>query len=820
MILSRASGLLAGMLLLGFATLAAHSARSSKEASPITVDYPEDGSVFPPEILAPTFLFRDPAEGVAVWRVEVTSPALPKPIRVPSHGEPLQVGEIDNTLTGFVPPTLTPEQAAAHTWKPDAQTWAEIKRRSTKSPATVIITGYRDEAMTDAVSRGQVTIRTSTDPIGAPVFFRDVPLLPPAVDLQQQERSAIKPLPDSVLPRIKWRLRYINEPQSRTMMEGIPTCINCHSFSKDGKSLGIDVDGPLNDKALYAMVPIQKVTSIKNQNVIRWSAFSEEGSPKRFGFMSQISPDGNYVVTSVEAKGWNGPRLQRLFYGTYWNYGFGQVFYPTTGILAWYSKESAKLQPLPGADNPEYVHTSAFWSPDGKYLVFSRAKAKDAYTPDQKLATYANDPNETQIQYDLYRIPFNGGKGGVAERIVGASENGMSNDFPKVSPDGKWIVFVRNKCGLLMRPDSKLYIVPATGGKERPLRSNLAVMNSWHSFSPNGRWLVFSSKTPTLYTRLYLTHIDEEGNSTPAILIDNTTAANRAANIPEFVNIPAGGLDRLEAPATDFYKLYNIASGFAEKKQYDEAIPAWRQALDKEPTDARAHNSLGNALVATGKMDEALQEYRTAVQLDPSSSKAFNNLGGSLAQMGRMDEAIESFRKAVTINPANASAQTNLGGALAQTGHLDEAMEHCRVALELDPKLADAESNMGVVLFMTKDPDGAIDHMAKAVALQPDDIQYRLNLARVLASKGRFADAIPHLEEAVKLTNAREPAFLAMLAALYAETGRFSEAVMMTRRAIDVATPGRDDKMIQDLNASLARYEAQAAQKQPNPTGP
>ena len=72
----------------------------------------------------------------------------------------------------------------------------------------------------------------------------------------------------------------------------------------------------------------------------------------------------------------------------------------------------------------------------------------------------------------------------------------------------------------------RLYIVPSTGGEARPLRSNLKTMNSWHSFSPNGRWLVFSSKTPSFYTRLYLTHIDEDGNSSPAIPIDNSTAAN------------------------------------------------------------------------------------------------------------------------------------------------------------------------------------------------------------------------------------------------------------------------------------------------------
>jgi Flp pilus assembly protein TadD len=807
--MSRAGGVLIGILFLGFAAAAAYSAHPPIEPSSITVNYPEDGSVFPPDILAPTFIWHDAAAGATVWRVEVRSPGTARPLQQSVAGERLRIGEIDTGLSGYVPPTLTPEEATAHTWKPDAPTWTEIKRRSTRSPATIAITGFRDEQMTEPISHGQVTIRTSTDPVGAPIFFRDVPLIPPNPD--QQERSAIKPLPDSVLPKIKWRLRYVGEPQSRTVMEGVPTCINCHSFSKDAKSAGLDVDGPVNDKALYAMVPIQKVTYIKNENVIRWSAFSEGGSPKRFGFMSQISPDGNFVITSVEAKGWNGPRLQRLFYGTYWNYGFGQVFYPTTGVLAWYSKDAGKLQPLPGADNPEYVHTSAFWSPDGKFLVFSRAKAKDAYVPNQKLATYANDPNETQIQYDLYRIPFNGGKGGVAEKVVGASENGMSNNFPKVSPDGKWIVYVRNKSGLLMRPDSKLYIVPVNGGEERPLRSNLPIMNSWHSFSPNGRWLVFSSKPPSLYTRLYLTHIDENGNSTPAILIDNTTAANRAANIPEFLNTSESGLDRIEAPATEFYKLYNIAAALAEKKQFSEAVPAWQRAIEKESTDSRAHNSLGNALVATGKLEEAVEEYRKASQLDPSSSKAFNNLGGALAQLGRMDDAIQQFQKAVELNPDNASAQTNLGGALAQTGHLTEALEHCRRGLELDPKLADAESNLGVVLVMTGDSDGAIDHLAKAVALEPGDLQYRLNLARVLASKGRFAEAVPHMEEAVRLSGAREPSILGMLAAMYGETGRYYDAASVTRRALEMANRGNDAQVIESLKVSLAHYEGLAS---------
>lgn len=187
------------------------------------------------------------------------------------------------------------------------------------------------------------------------------------------------------------------------------------------------------------------------------------------------------------------------------------------------------------------------------------------------MAEYANDPSETQIRYDLYRIPFNEGKGGRAEAIAGASGNGMSNSFPKVSPDGRWIVFVQSRNGLLMRPDSQLYIVPAEGGNARRMRCNSLPMNSWHSFSPNGRWLVFSSKRRSPYTRMYLTHLDDEGNDSPAILIENATAANRAVNLPEFVNIPPDGLQKIEVPVTGFYRLFDIAWALAAKGQYEAA---------------------------------------------------------------------------------------------------------------------------------------------------------------------------------------------------------------------------------------------------------
>lgn len=787
--------------------------RPAPSASPIVVDYPKEGSLFPPDIIAPLVQWRDDTVSTT-WKIEVTFADQSHAIQAWSQGEKMQLGEQDTSLEGYVPPTLTPEQAIAHTWRPDAKSWSAIKKHSVRGSATITISGYRAEGDNETLSRGQVNIQTSDDPVGAPIFYRDVPLIPTPAD--QGERGVIKPLPDSVLPKIRWRLRYINSTENKIIMQGLPTCANCHSIARDGKTLGIDVDGPQNDKGLYGLIPIHKQSSISNDYIIHWSAFSDKLAQKRFGFMSQVSPDGKYVITSIDVPGGHGIRvLDRLYNGFYNDYGFGQVFYPTRGVLAWYSKESGKLQVLPGADDANYVQTSAFWSPDGKYLVYSRGPAKDPYPVGAKKSQYANDPNETQEQYDLYRIPFNDGAGGKAERVVGASENGMSNNFPKVSPDGKWIVFVRNKNGLLMRPDSDLYIVPFDGGKERKLNCNLARMNSWHSWSPNGRWLVFSSKTPSLYTQMYLTHIDENGNDSPAILIEHATESNRAVNIPEFINIAPGGLESIDAPATEFYRLFDVAVQLADKKQYDAAVPAWKKALELNPDDPRGHNNLGVALFESGKIEEALAEYRKSIELNPNSSQTHNNLGSALAEKGSIDQAVPEFQRSVELNPDNAAAHVNLGNALAsQSGHLEQGIEELTKGIELAPGAANGQNGLGVALARAGRLEDALIHVEKAVSLTPQSVDYRYNYGRVLAAKGSLREASEQFEQAAKLSNMQEPAILEMLAATYSDTGRNVEAVDIARLAIELARQRRDDGLAARLKASLVRYEGLAQNQQ------
>ena len=116
------------------------------------------------------------------------------------------------------------------------------------------------------VTKSRISISTSKDPVDGEIFYRDVPLMP-----AEGKKGIVQPLSPSLLYLINWRIRDIAKPESRLLMHDLHTCGNCHSFSTDGKTMGMDVDGPGNDKGLYAIVPVEKHMSIRNQDTISWN---------------------------------------------------------------------------------------------------------------------------------------------------------------------------------------------------------------------------------------------------------------------------------------------------------------------------------------------------------------------------------------------------------------------------------------------------------------------------------------------------------------------------------------------------------------------
>ncbi len=728
----------------------AAQAQRSSDLQPIKIDYPLPDTVFPPDMAAPTFLWRDTAETSKTWMVEVKFDNGSPAIHVNSSGPLLEIGEIDPRCIAETNelPRLTAEQKDTRTWTPDAGTWARIQKQARGSSAAVTVRGLSNESPANVVSQGTLSVRISVDPVGAPIFYRDVPLMP-----TETEKGVIKPIVPSALPLIAWRLRDVRENRSRLLMEHLPTCANCHSFSRDGKTLGMDLDGPQNDKSMYAIASVSPNMAIRSEDVIAWSSFPGllPGHPT-IAFMPQLSPDGRHAIATLN---------EEVYVANFKDYRFLQTFYPTRGILAWYSRETTRVEALPGADDPAYVHTNAVWSPDGRHLVFARAKAGDPYPAGRKDAAFANDPNETPIKFELYRIPFNEGRGGRAEHIAGASRNGMSNSFPRVSPDGRWIVFVQSRNGQLMRPDGLLHIVPSEGGKARRMRCNTPLMNSWHSFAPNGRWMVFSSKGRSPYTQMFLTHIDEEGNDSPAILIENATAANRAVNLPEFVNLPTDGLVRIEVPAAEFYRLFDRAWNLAERGENLAAIAEWKKALAISSDDAKAHNNLGTVLWRTGAFDQAVTHYLKALEVKPDYPEASNNVGVAFVRQEKWEAAITHFEKALERYPDSADLHNNLGRACFGKGDLRHAIEHWGKAVKLDPNSADAHNNLGTGFFRAEQLDKAIDHWQKAVEINPGFILARFNLGEAFCSQGKTEEALGHWKTTLTLALEQNQASLA-----------------------------------------------------------
>jgi tetratricopeptide (TPR) repeat protein len=586
----------------------------------ITVEYPLTNTVFPPEIVAPTFRWAD-AKTSDAWRITV---------------------ELPSKKLEF----LTRKKF----WGPDATDWEEIKNGSMERDANVVIRGFRMESPKVTRSRGSVAIRTSRDSVGAPIFYREV----------------ILPFEEAVKDpsRIRWRFGLVSSArQPPIVLEKLPVCGNCHSFSKNGKTLALEVDSG-NDKGAYAVTPVMPDIILDRTKIISWADFRREDKDPTFGLLCQVSPDGRFIAGTVKDQALAVYRPNLMF---------SQLFFLIKGIVAIYDRTTRRFSTLPGASDRNFCQTNATWSPDGSTLVFARAKGynldafqrqRRALVGGREAEDFLNEQGKT-YQYDLCRIPFNAGKGGAAEPLAGASANGMSNYFAKHSPDGKWIVFCQARNYMLLQPDSKLYIMPSRGGEARPLECNTPMMNSWHSWSPNSRWLVFSSKWNGPYTKLMLTHIDEQGHAAPPVVLERFSSVDRAANIPEFVNNAPDSLVRIHEDYLDSTSYYRIANEFHKSGLIDRAIPAYREAIKWNPKNYHAHNNLGALLFQQGRIPEAKQEFIAANNLhidDIDRYEAHTNLAVCLIKEKRYDEALQELETAYRLCP-NDTTKANLAQA-------------------------------------------------------------------------------------------------------------------------------------------------------------
>jgi predicted O-linked N-acetylglucosamine transferase (SPINDLY family) len=159
---------------------------------------------------------------------------------------------------------------------------------------------------------------------------------------------------------------------------------------------------------------------------------------------------------------------------------------------------------------------------------------------------------------------------------------------------------------------------------------------------------------------------------------------------------------------------HNLGLALADLNRVDEAIVAYRSAIQLQPAFAKVHNALGAALQAKGDLAGAMQAYRDAIAADPGLADAHSNLGTLLETDGDLDGAEAAFRKALELDPSSAETHNNLAHLLQTQGLHDEAIRGFREAIRLSPELTAAQSNLLYLLNFTDTPPAEIlaEHVA------------------------------------------------------------------------------------------------------------
>jgi len=286
------------------------------------------------------------------------------------------------------------------------------------------------------------------------------------------------------------------------------------------------------------------------------------------------------------------------------------------------------------------------------------------------------------------------------------------------------------------------------------------------------------------------------------------------------------------ATATAAVIILALASAaFIQASYWRNSETLWTHALDVTSDNDVAHNNLGYLRVDQGELDKAIAHFEAALEirsrkLDPhydvGSAFVQMNLADALARKGQPDEALVHYEEAIRLQPNYANAYYNRGNVLFTKGRIDEAMADWEKTLQIQPNDADAHTCIGNALLRQSSPKEAIAHYEKAMALAPGDPHSRNNIAWVLAtsSDASIRDGVKAVElaqEAVQLSRGRDSKFIRTLAAAYAESSRFPEAIAAAQQAITIAAMQGNTGLANTLRKEIALYRGHISLREMEP---
>ena len=298
--------------------------------------------------------------------------------------------------------------------------------------------------------------------------------------------------------------------------EGMGNCVNCHSFrERNPGQMLLHMRSELPGTYIFMDGKKEKLDTKTDHTL----------SPLVYPYWH---PSGDYVAFSVN-------KTFQVLHTR--NQNRIEVCDEASDVLVYdINKHEVITTDLLSSD--DMYETFPTFSPDGKFLYFCSALAVDSMPQQFR-----------EIKYSLCRIPFDANNcsfGQSVDTLYNAQELGRSVSFPRVSPDGKLLVFTLSDYGnfSIWHKDADLYCVQLENGKIEPMEAlNSDDVESYHSWSSNSRWMVFSSRRENgLYTQPYIAYVSEDGISYKPLLLPQRNpktfyeAQQNAYNIPELVS--------------------------------------------------------------------------------------------------------------------------------------------------------------------------------------------------------------------------------------------------------------------------------------------
>lgn len=265
----------------------------------------------------------------------------------------------------------------------------------------------------------------------------------------------------------------------------------------------------------------------------------QQGNPNRFQFHARQNHGGTLVDYDGKLTKVNMKNDSTISAGVYpaWHPWKKLIAYSTNRTMqSFHTRDLNKVEVLDSqsdlilydlehntvqtirADSSEF-EVFPCWSPDGKYLYYCSAhfEYKDTIPHATEAIMRAQE-----IKYSVYRLPFNDKTMtfGPRETVLDAAGQGKSATFPRISPDGRFLLTSIGGWGCfhVWHRDADLWMTDLKSGKSWPLtQANSPCAESYHEWSSNGRWIMFSSRrTDGNFTRPFIAHIDKNGHASKA----------------------------------------------------------------------------------------------------------------------------------------------------------------------------------------------------------------------------------------------------------------------------------------------------------------